>query len=189
MTVAIPRSRSRLSISPEYCVIGAGSPARERRGEGAIIGRTQHCSRPITGSHRRLQTINIAGSGAPKTAGEGMGGARPGKRNGHRPPDDGPGNHHLPPLPVGRRWTIGRRRGRDGRVKRPGLRRRGAPVKKQTCSAMEGCDCRPDTGYGRQQTRRRTWPYDRPTLRAVGTFDVCSNAAVNSDLSCFLYTL
>ena len=24
---------------------------------------------------------------------------------------------------------------------------------------------------------------------AVGTFDVCSNAAVNSDLSCFLYTL
>jgi len=25
--------------------------------------------------------------------------------------------------------------------------------------------------------------------RAVGTFDVCSNAAVNSDLSCFLYTL
>jgi len=32
-------------------------------------------------------------------------------------------------------------------------------------------------------------PDDRPTLRAVGTFDVCSNADVNSDLSCFLYTL
>ena len=28
---------------------------------------------------------------------------------------------------------------------------------------------------------------DRPTLQAVGTFDVCSIAAVNSDLSCFLY--
>ena len=26
-------------------------------------------------------------------------------------------------------------------------------------------------------------------MMAVGTFDVCSNAAVNSDLSCFLYTL
>jgi len=185
MTVAIPRSRSRLSISPEYCVIGAGSPARERRGEGAIIGRTQHRSRPITGSHRRLQTINIAGSGAPKTAGEGTGGAQrpsaPGRRAGESPP---------PPAPRWTcRWTIGRRRGRDGRVKRPGLRRRGAPVKKQTCSAMEGCDCRPDTGYGRPQTHRRTWPDDRPTLRAVGTFDVCSNAAVNSDLSCFLYTL
>jgi len=25
--------------------------------------------------------------------------------------------------------------------------------------------------------------------RSVGTFDVCSNVAVNSDLSCFLYTL
>jgi len=36
--------------------------------------------------------------------------------------------------------------------------------------------------------RRRTWPNNRPTLRAVGTFDVCSNAAVNSDLSRFLYT-
>ena len=32
-----------------------------------------------------------------------------------------------------------------------------------------------------------TRPDDRPTLRAVGIFDVCSNAAVNSDLSCFLY--
>jgi len=28
---------------------------------------------------------------------------------------------------------------------------------------------------------------DRPTLRAVGTFDVCSKATVMSDLSCFLY--
>jgi len=29
----------------------------------------------------------------------------------------------------------------------------------------------------------------RGRMMAVGTFDVCSNAAVNSDLSCFLYTL
>jgi len=29
----------------------------------------------------------------------------------------------------------------------------------------------------------------RGRMMAVGTFDVCSNAAVNSGLSCFLYTL
>jgi len=29
----------------------------------------------------------------------------------------------------------------------------------------------------------------RGRMMAVGTFDVCSNAAVKSDLSCFLYTL
>jgi len=41
----------------------------------------------MMGPHRRLWTIDIAGGGAPKTAGgEGTGGARPGKRNGHRPP-------------------------------------------------------------------------------------------------------
>ena len=55
--------------------------------------------------------------------------------------------------------------------------------KKQTCSATEGRDRRPDAGYGRPQACRRTQPDDG------GTFDVCSNAAVNSDLSCFLYTL
>jgi len=52
---------------------------------------------------------------------------------------------------------------------------------------MEGRDRRPDAGYGRPLARRRTRPDDRPTLRTVGTFDVCSNEAVNSDLSCFLY--
>ena len=72
-----------------------GSPAGARRGE-AITGRTRRRSRPMTGPHR-LRTINIAGTGVPKTAGGGYGGARPGKHNGHRPPDDGPGNHHLPP--------------------------------------------------------------------------------------------
>jgi len=29
----------------------------------------------------------------------------------------------------------------------------------------------------------------RGRMMAAGTFDVCSNAAANSDLSCFLYTL
>jgi len=58
---------------------------------------------------------------------------------------------------------------------------------KQMRSTTEGHDCRSDAGYGRPQARHRTRPDDRLTLRAVGTFDVCSNAVVNSDLSCSLY--
>ena len=67
--------------------------------------------------------------------------------------------------------------------------------KQQAGNATEGGgggesrDRRPDAGYGRQEARRRTRTHDPPTSRAVGTFDVCSNAAVNSGLSCFLYTL
>jgi len=86
------------------------------KGGGAITGRTRHHSRPMTGPHRHLWTIDIAGGGAPKTAGEeSTGGARPGKHNGYQPPDDGPGE--SPPPPVGRRWTIGRHHGWDGRMK------------------------------------------------------------------------
>ena len=70
-------------------------------GGGAIIGRTR----------RRSWTINIGRQlRAQNGRGEGKGGARPGKCNGYRPADDGPGNHRLPP-PVGHRWTISRRRG------------------------------------------------------------------------------
>jgi len=53
--------------------------------------------------------------------------------------------------------VAGRRRGVAGGMgawnsrQRPGLRRRGAPVNKQTCSATEGRDRRPDAGYGRPQ--------------------------------------
>ena len=42
-------------------------------------------------------------------------------------------------------------------------------------------------GMGDHRPRHRTWLDDQPTLQAVGTFDVCSNAAVNSDLFCSLY--
>jgi len=42
-----------------------------------------------------------------------------------------------------------------------------------------------DMGYPQARCRPRL--EDRPTSRVVGTSDVCSNAAVNSDLSCFLY--
>jgi len=38
-------------------------------GGGEITDRTRRRSWPMTGPHRRLRTINIAGNGAPKTAG------------------------------------------------------------------------------------------------------------------------
>jgi len=50
----------------------------------------------------------------------------------------------------------------------------------------EIADLPPDAGYRRPQARRWMRLNNRPTLRAVGTFDVCSNAAANSDLPCFL---
>ena len=68
----------------------------------------------------------------------------------------------------------------------PGLRRRGTRVETHAGKVMGGGDRR--LGYGRPQARRRTRLEDRPTLRAVVTFDVCCNAAVNCDLSCFLYS-
>jgi len=159
---------------------------RRRGREGGVTGRTRRRSRPMTELHRRLRTINIVGSGAPKTAGGGYVGARPGKCNGHRPADDGPGNHCLPP-PFGHCWTIGRRRGGwaretagsgrvSGAVVHLSIRRRAARRRDAFADRMPGMgDQRPAVGRGRTM--------------AVGTFDVCSNPAVNSGLSCFLYTL
>jgi len=115
----------------------------------------------------------------PKRPGGGYGGIA--TREVQRPSAPGRWAGESPHPPVGRRWTISRcvvgGMGARNDGQRPGLQRRGAPVKTQTCSA----------GYGRQ-ARRRMRPDDLPTSRAVGTFDVCSNAAVDSDLSCFLYT-
>ena len=94
-----PGSRSRLDFTrvrtfyqrDRSWIVGSLAGAR---GGGAIAGRP-----PMLGPHCRLRTIVIAGGGAPKTAGGGYGGARPGKCNGYRPADDGPGNHRLPPIP------------------------------------------------------------------------------------------
>jgi len=47
-----------------------------------------------------------------------------------------------------------------------------------------GRDCQPVSGRRVREIHR---PTNRPTSRVVSTFDVCCNAAVNSDLSCFLY--
>ena len=71
---------STLTTRTFACVIGVGSPA----GGGAITGRTRLRSRPMTGPHRRLQTINIAGSGGPITAGGRLWGSATGEGNGPR---------------------------------------------------------------------------------------------------------
>ena len=129
-----------------------------------------------------LRTINIAGSGAPKTAGGGYGGARPGKCSGHRPADDGLGNHRLPPsrqTPLDNRTTSrggwARETAGSGRVSGAmahlSKSRRAARRRDAIADRMLGVgDHRPDVGRG--------W------MMADGTFYVCSNAAVNSDLSC-----
>jgi len=66
---------------------------------------------------------------------------------------------------------------------RLGLRCHGARVKTQAGNATDDAIADRTRGMLNPQVRRSTWPDDRPTSRAVGTFDVCSN----SDLSYFLY--
>ena len=114
-------------------------------GGGAKGGRGDHRPEQAPfpaddGTPSPLWTINIAGSGATKTAGEGSG-----ERDleAHRPSAPGrrPGNHRLALPPVGRRLTIGRRRGRDVRVKRRAAA--GSPAPWRTCQirrrASTGC--------------------------------------------------
>jgi len=99
-----------------------------------------------------------------------------------------------PPLDAARQLVIvagARQMGAFNGGQQPGLRCRGACVETQAGNASEGWeegsrDRRPYARYGRPEARYRTLPDDRPTSRAVGTFNVRSNAAVNSDLSCFL---
>jgi len=164
------------------CVIGVGSPAGARRGEGRSLAGPGAV--PGWWRDRRLRAINIARRCAPKTAG----GVR-GECDRGRATAIGPRRWagESPPPPVGRRKTVGQRCGRDGHVKRRVVAGSPAPwrtCQNQTCSATQGRDRRPDAGCGRLQARRWTRPDDWPTLRVVGTFDVCSNAAVNCDLSC-----
>jgi len=157
---------------------------------GAIAGQTRHRSRPMTGPHHCLWRIDIAGGGAPKTAGGEVRGSAV-KRSGRSAPG-GPPRRRAGESPAPRRTPLNNRStSRGGGIhtrnggQRPGLRRRGTRVETHAGNVMGGGDRR--LGYGRPQTRRRTRLEDRPTLRAVVTFDVCCNAAVNCDLSCFLY--
>jgi len=66
----------------------------------------------------------------------------------------------------------------------------GSPAPWRTCQKADvqrdGGDAIADRMQGMGDHRPAV---GRGRMMVVGTFDVCSNAAVNSDLSCFLYTL
>ena len=63
----------------------------------------------------------------------------------------------------------------------------GSPAPWRTC---QNADVRRDAIANRMLGMGDHRPaVGRGRMMAVGTFDVCCNAAVNSDLSCFLYTL
>jgi len=173
-------------VRTSTCMIGVGSPAGARRGGGdhrpdpaPFPADDGTLSPPAADQHSRQWRTQNGRVG--RVWGIATGEAQ-------RPPNDGPGNHRIPLSDAAAQSVdVAGGMGVWNGGQRPSLLRRGAPAKMQTCSATEGRDRRTDAGYGRPQARHRMRPDDRPTLRAVGTFDVCSSAAVNSDLSCFLY--
>jgi len=124
---------------------------------GAITGWTQRRSRPMTGPHRRLRTINIVGSGAPKTAGGSVRGARDrGSAIAIGPQTTGRG---ITALPVGRRWRSTSRAGwaREtagsgqvfGTVAHLSKHRRAARWRDTIADRMPGMgDHRPAVGHG-----------------------------------------
>jgi len=139
------------------CVIGVGSPAGARREKGNHRG--QRRFRPMTGFHRRLRTINIAGSCMLKTVGARVLGesdrgsaSSPGRRAGESPPP--------PPrrTPLDNRATS---RG-DGRVKRRAAAGSSAPGR--TC---QNADVQRDGGTP-SPTGCRVWETTGPPSDAAG---------------------
>jgi len=131
----------------------------------------------MTGPQRRLRTISMVGSGTPKTAGGEEGECDRGSTTAIGPRTTGRGITASP-------LSDAAERGRDGCVKRRAVA--GSPAPWRTC---QKADVQRDGGM-RSPTGCWVWETTgRGLMMAVGTFDVCSNAAVNSDLSCFLYTL
>jgi len=128
------------------------------KGAGEIAGRTQRRFRPMTGPHLRLWTINITGSGTLKTAG----GRVLGERDRGSATAIGRRAGESPPPAVGRRWTIGLRRGRDGHVKRRAAV--GSPAPWRTC---QKADVQRDGGT-RSPTRCRVWETTGPPSHVAG---------------------
>jgi len=119
-------------------------PLGREGGEGLIAGWTRRRSWPVTGP---IATF-AAGSGASKTAGGGYRGSAILEAQWPSATGRRAGESALPP--VGRRWTIGRRRGRDGCMKRRVFGgRRITRVEAHAGNATGGRDCRPDAGYER----------------------------------------
>jgi len=98
-------------------------------------------------ANARIPSIDIVGGGTPETLQNGHGGGYRGSATDEAQWPIGPQTTGwgiaAPSPPIGRRWTIGRRCGRMGAQnggQRPGLQRRGTPVKTQAWSATGGRD-------------------------------------------------
>jgi len=115
------------------------------KGGGAIIGRTRRRSRPMTGPQRRLRTINIVGSGTPKTAGGEVQGSVTGEAQ--RPSAPGRRAGESPP-PVGRHWT---REGWARETVSSGRVSSAAPWR--TCQKARGRDAIADRMLGMEDQR------------------------------------
>ena len=163
---------------------------RGREWGGTIIGRTRRRSRPMTGPHPACgrSTTHSRQLCAQNGRGEGMGerdqgsataiASTRGRQAGESLPPPLPSDTAGQSVDVVGGWA--REMAGSGRVSGSvahlSKRRRAARRRDAIADRMPGMgDHRPAVGRGRTM--------------AVGTFDVCSNAAVNSDLSCFLYTL
>jgi len=114
-----------------------------------------------------------------KQPAEAIGEARLGKRSGHRSLDNGPGIAAQPCRMLlynwSTSWADGRKMAGSGRVS-------GTVSKHRLGTQWRDAIADRMPGLGNPQAHRQTWPDFQTTSRAVGTFDVCSNAAVNSDL-------
>ena len=160
------------------CVIGVGWPAGARRGCHRPDPALRR-SRPMTELHRRLRTINIAGSGAPQNGRGGTWECDRGSAAAIGPRTTGQGITASPrrtPLDNDNRLTSlagwAREMAGSGRVSGAvahlSKSRRAARRRDAIADRMLGMgDHRPAVRRGRTM--------------AVGTFVVCSNAAVNSD--------
>jgi len=119
--------------------IGVGLPAGARRGAS-----TDHPPMLFPADAVTPSIDRHSGRWAPKTLQNGRGrGHDRASEMADQPLDNGMGNRRVPspPAPIGRSWTISRRRGRMGAQnggQRPGLRRRGAPVEMGAGNLMRG---------------------------------------------------
>jgi len=108
------------------------------------------------GPHRRLRMINIAG-----ISGRG-GGMREYDRGSTTAIGPRTTSRGITASPLGRRWTIGRRRGQDGRMKRRAAA--GSPLPWHTC---QKADVQRDGGL-RSLTGCRVWETTGPPSDVAG---------------------
>ena len=153
---------SRLSISPEYVLLPAWSELDRRRGrEGGDDHRLDPAPFPVDDG-TPSPPVDDQHSWQWRTRngwGEGTGGARPGKCNGHWPPGPGRRAGESPPplLDVARQSVdVAGGMGAWNGWQQPGLWCLGTHVETHAGNATGGRDRQPDARYERPQARHRT---------------------------------